>query len=198
MATIALKDGDFGGDATVIVGDEALYLPDPWRQGLNEMVPLTAVAEVESVSDDRSGQLKEAVRLGARGFASLGPLGLAASLLAVRKVKDVNFSVRLKDGRSFVATADAVTYANLRAACRAPLASGDEDAEAAARADAVIAKYIGPEALPLEPQPEAPAIAVESGAAENGPAQATDAALPALASGPDKAPPRPVFGRRGR
>jgi hypothetical protein len=192
MATIALKDGDFGSGVSITVGDEALYLPDPSRPGLNEMVPLTAVAEVESVSDDRSGQSKEAVRLGARGFASLGPLGLAASLLAVRKVKDVNFSVRLKDGRSFVATADAVTYANLRAACRAPLVSGDEDAEAAARADAVIAKYIGPEALPLEPtaQPEAPATTAESG-----PAQVTEA--PPREPAPDKALARPVFGRRG-
>ena len=198
MATIALKDGDFGSGVSITVGDEAFYLPDPQRPGLNEMIPLTAVAEIESVSDDRSGQLKEAARLGAKGFATLGPLGLAASVLAVRKVKDVNFSVRLSDGRSFTATADAVTYANLRAACRAPLVSGDEDAEADACADAVIAKYIGPEALPLEPtpSPEAPASTAEPGAAESGPAQATDAPPPPEPA-PDKAPARPVFGRRG-
>lgn len=185
MATITLKDGDFGGGATVVVGETTLYLPDRSRPGLNEPVPLSEIAEIESVADDRSGQLKQAARLGARGLLATGnPLGLAASVFAVTRPKDVDFAVRLKDGRRFVATASAATYAALRAASRPGLAPSGEDAEAAARADAVIAKYLGSEALPLEPRPADPVSAGEATPAAEKPA-----------SGPP--PGRPVFGRRG-
>ena len=195
MATITLKQGDFG-EATVIVGETALYLPDKSRPGLNEMVPLTAIAEIEALSDDRSGQLKHAARLGVRGFLTTGnPLGLAAGVFAVTKVKDVEFSVRLKDDRRFVATADAATFANLRAASRTALVSQGEEAEAQARADAVIAKYLRPGALPLDPQPEvevpATMTSAQPEAAESGPAEAADEAAA------DPPPAQRVFGRRG-
>jgi hypothetical protein len=181
MATITLKDGDFGSNVTVIVGDAALYLPDKARPGLNELVPPSAIAEIEALSDDRTGQLRQAARLGARGFASFGPFGLAASVFAVGKVKDVEFAVRLKDGRRFTATTDAATYANLCAASRTVPPPAVEDAEAAARADAVLAKYIGRDPLPLEPEPPA----------ADGPKP------PAEALSPDPPPARAVFGRRG-
>ena len=145
MAEITLKDGDFGGDVLSPSAKTALYLPDKARPGLNEMVPLTAIAEIEALSDDRSAQLKHAAKLGVRGFLTTGnPLGLAAGVLAIAKVKDVQFSVRLKDDRRFVATADAATFANLRAVSRTALVSSGEEAEAQARADAVIAKYLRP------------------------------------------------------
>ena len=191
MAEITLKSGDFGSETTVTVGEAALYLPDRSRPGLNELVPLTAVAEMESVGDDRTGQLKQAAKLGARGFLTTGnPLGLAASVFAVTKVKDVDFAVRLKDGRSFVATADAGTYANLRAACRLAMTSVEEEAKAAARADAVLAKYLGADALPLDPEPQAPAV----GEALPEPGETAEAVDRPAA---DPAPARPVFGRRG-
>lgn len=195
MATITLKEGDFGGGVTVTVGETALYLPDRSRPGLNEMVPLTDIAEIESLSDDRSGQLKEAARLGMRGlFATGNPLGLAAGVLAVAKVKDVEFAVRLKDGRSFVAIGDAGTLANLRGASKVALTSTGEEAEAVARAEAVIAKYLEPGALPREPEPGAP---VSSGPAA--PAAGPPSPDPTPPANPQRAtplPPRPVFGRR--
>jgi hypothetical protein len=88
-----------------------------------------------------------------------------------------------------VAIADAGTLAKLRAASRTGLSASGEDAEAQARADAVIAKYIGPDALPLEPEPAAPAAASEAAPAADAPS-------------PDPVPARPVaarrvFGRRG-
>ena len=185
MAEIALKDGDFGSDVTVTVGETAFYLPDRARPGLNELVPLTAVAEIETLSDDHSGQLKEAARLGVKGLLTTGnPLGLAAGVLAVRKVKDVEFAVLLKDGRRFVAVSDAGTLANLRGASRTALVKAGEEAEAAARADAIIAKYLGPGAVP-------PAPPAEPQPAESGLAEAADP------SAPDPAPARRVFGRRG-
>lgn len=190
MATVTLKEGDFGSDVTVTVGETTLYLPDRARPGLNEAVPLTAIAEIELLSDDRSGQLKAAARFGVRGFLNTGnPLGLAAGVFAVTKVKDVNFAVRLKDGRRFVAVTDARTYAEIGAAWRTPATADGEDAAAAARADAVIAKYLGPDAVPLAPEPEPPAPAA---AAEppGEPSRADPPARPAR-------PPRRVFGRRG-
>ncbi len=193
MATITLKDGDFGGDVTVVVGDTALYLPDRSRPGLNELVPLTAIAEIESLGDDRSGQLKQAARLGVRGFFATGnPLGLAAGVFAVTKVKDVDFAVRLKDGRRFGATANAATYTALRVASRTGLAPTGEDAEAAAWADAVIAKYLGTDARPPEPLPDAPAATPVV-------SEPASAAPPTVADPPvaRKAGDRPVFGRRG-
>lgn len=191
MATITLKEGDFGGDVTVTVGETTLYLPDRARPGLNEAVPLTAIAEIELLSDDRSGQLKEAARLGVRGFLSTGnPLGLAAGVFAVTKVKDVDFAVRLADGRRFVAVTDARTYAEISAASRTPAVADGEDAAAAARADAVIAKYLGPDALPLAPEPEPPPPAPAAAEPPAEPSRADPSARPAR-------PPRPVFGRRG-
>lgn len=194
MAEITLKDGDFGGDVSVTVGEEALYLPDKARPGLNEMVPLTAIAEIEALSDDRSDQLKHAAKLGVRGFLTTGnPLGLAAGVLAVTKVKDVEFSVRLKDNRRFVATADAATFANLRAVSRTALVSSGEEAEAQARADAVIAKYLRPGVM-LGPQPEE-----EAPVATLAPPRAAASAPAAAADEPAAGPPaaRRVFGRRG-
>ncbi len=185
MAAITLKRGDFGSEVSVTVGETAIYLPDRGHPGLNEAVALSDVIKIEALTDDHSSQLKEAARVGVRGFLASGnPLGLAAGVFAVTKVKDVEFAVRLKDGRSFVAVANAATLANLRAACLSARTVSTQDDEAAARADAVIAKYVGNGALPLEPLAAA--------------APAVDAASPPSPLEPDPVtPPRRVFGRRG-
>jgi hypothetical protein len=184
VATITLTDGDFGAGITARANEDDLFLPDRARPGLTEVVPLTAVAEIESIADDHSGRLKEAGRLAMRG-ALLGPVGLAASVLALRKPKDVSFGVRLSDGRRFVATTDAVTYATVRAAfvrCKSSASLIDT------RADQVIAKYVkerkeAARALVLE---EAQPVAAVTREPE--PEQRRFGA----------APERPAFGRRGR
>jgi hypothetical protein len=193
MATITLTGGDFGSGGSVVVGEEAFYPPDPARPGLNELVPFTAVASVEAVADDRSGQLKEAARLGLRGLTTLGPVGLAASMLAAAKVKDVSFAVRLKDGRGFTATADAVTYAAFGGACRAATGSSEEADEAATRADEMIARYLREraEAASVQPVAAAPSVVAPVAPEESaGPPRSDDAT-------PVPAPPRRTFGRRG-
>ena len=186
MATITLKAGDFGGEASVTVGETALYLPDLSHPGLNEAVAVSNIVEIETLSDNRSSQVKDVARLGVRGFLATGnPLGLAAGVFAVTKAKDVEFSVRLEDGRSFVAVGNATTLANLRAACLAARTGTGQEDEAAARADAVIAKYIGRDGVPLQPVTNAPSTA-DAASAAHAPAD------------PDPvAPPRRVFGRRG-
>ena len=200
MATITLTDGDFGSDATVVVGDEALYLPDPRRPGLKELVPFTAIDSVESVSSDRSGQVKHALKLGFRGLGTFGPLGLAAGALAVRKVKDVVFEARLSDGRRFAAKTDAVTYANLRAACTSRSMLAPDADESASRADEVIAKYLKESGKPM------PAVPVPAGepvpVASPVPTPAVRSATAPVAFPDDGSEPmarreRRTFGRRG-
>ena len=204
MATITITDGDFGSGITVLVGENEMFLPDRARPGLTEMVALASVAEIESVADDYSGRLKEAGKLALRGASVLGPIGLAASVLAVRKVKDVKFSVRLADGRSFLATADAATYATIRASfVRSKATSSVEDA----RADAVIAKYLKERqeaaaatatAAPAPTAKDAEPAAVAA-PPEPDPAPAIVAAKVAMPAGElPRTAERPVFGRRGR
>jgi len=106
VPTITLKDGDFGAGVEVTVGSDDIYLPDPDRPGLNVMIPLGEVVEIDSIEDDRSGQINEALSLAADGFRQNGPAGLIMGMYAAAKVKDVVFSARLQDGRHFVAMTD--------------------------------------------------------------------------------------------
>src|SRR5579871_4719952 len=96
MASITLKDGDFGAGIEIVVNEAELILPDPARGGLRMAVPYADIVEMEAIADDRSGQAREAARLGLRGFRAAGPIGLAASLLAVSKPKSIVFKVRIK------------------------------------------------------------------------------------------------------
>lgn len=57
----------------------------------------------------------DALGLAAIGSLLLGPLGLLAGLLMGGKKKEVTFSVKLKDGRRFLATADSKTFTKMRA-----------------------------------------------------------------------------------
>jgi len=195
MATITLTDGDFGSGPANI-GEEELFLPDRTRPGMVELVPLTAIDTVEAISNDRSGQFTAAAKASARGFSMFGPVGLAAGVFAVRKVKNVNFSVKLKDGRQFKATTDAITYAALGAARVSGRMSAEDEEAADARADEVIAKYLK-ETKDAPAAPSGATPAASPSAAAPSPAAAQPAAAPAAE--PAKATPqRPVFGRRQR
>ena len=137
--------------------------------------------------------MKHALKLGFRGLSTFGPFGLVAGALAVRKVKDVVFEARLSDGRRFAAKADAVTYANIRAACTSRSMIAPDADESASRADEVIAKYLKesgkPTAAidPAEPTAkvapaetravrpaEAPVAFPDDGSEPDGPARAAD------------------------
>ncbi len=176
MATITLKAGDFGAGMAVTVGADALYLPDPRAPGRTESVPLGSLGEVEAVADDYSKRERSAMRLGLAGAALLGPIGLAAGALALRKPKDVTFMARLADGRHFVATADARTYAALRSArLTGSLPAGDGEEPPDEAIDAMITRYV--EAKASAPETPGPAAASDPSA---------DAPRPAA----------PAFGRR--
>jgi hypothetical protein len=180
LPTITLRDGDFGTSGDVRVGLSTLYLPDLARPGLTVPVAFTDIVDIESLADDRSGQVAEAVKLGLKGMAVAGPAGLLNSARALGRGKDVVFRVRLRDGRAFVATASARVLADFRS--EVLHAQVPEDTGAA---DAIIARYMRGEATldpPAAVSPEAPA--------------APDAAPSAGPSGVLSAAARPVFGRR--
>jgi hypothetical protein len=177
MASITLKDGDFGAGIEIVVNETEFILPDPARGGLREAVPFTAVAGMDVISDDRSGQHSEAVRPGLKGLSAAGPVGLAASLLAVRKPKSVVFEVRLKDERSFVATADVATYGTVRgyyhAASRPAAEKGDTPEDRAA--EAIVSRYMAGKpqggGRPVQP----PSAETPTGSASSQPSEAAPA-----------------------
>jgi hypothetical protein len=181
MASITLKDGDFGAGIEIVVNEAEFILPDPARGGLRMAVPHADIVEMEAIADDRSGQAREAVRLGLQGLRAAGPVGLAASLLAVSKPKAIVFKVRIKDGRGFTATAEGATYATLRgyyAAARNPAADKSPTAEDQA-ADAIVKRY-------MAEKPQSGGRAVQPSPVER--RSVSGASLPAEGA--------PVFGRR--
>lgn len=183
MPAIRLKEGDFGSDVDVMVGMSNLYLPDRAREGLTIAIPFTEIAAVESLADDRSEQVKQAVTLSLKGLAAAGPAGLLNGMRAVGIGKEVIFRVRLRDGRTFVASADARTVANFRGEVMSARTMPDTNA-----ADAVIAKYVSGE-VPLEPSSDS----VMSPEDKEPPAEAAD-----IEKTEAQGPSRPVFGRRRR
>lgn len=190
MATIRLTEGDFGQGIAVSVGLSDIFLPDAARPGMVTPVPLSAVASVEALESDHSQQFREAARLSVGGFLKAGPIGLAMGVLGATKLKDVIFSVTLEDGRRFVASADAKTYADFHAAQVAARAADRMPSPA----DRIIAKY-------LEARRDARLSDAAAPPAAPAPAASTQAdAVAALREERRKTPdlPRPEFGRRKR
>lgn len=179
MPSFTLKEGEFGSEGTCTFDSSELYLPDPAQPGALVSVALTDIVEVESLRQDNTQRLQAAAKLSAKGFLTAGPVGLAAGMLAARHVPDTEFRVRLSDGRSFVATANAAIYAEFHAAQLAVATDGSHTA-----ADAIIEKYLQAK------NAEENAAADEEG----GSAAPPEIVVPEAPAGAK--PARPVFGRR--
>jgi hypothetical protein len=177
-----IKDGDFGAGGLATFSGEELLLPDPTRPGLKTLVPLAEIVEINSIETEPGARLKNAAKLGARGFVLAGPIGVARGFFAATKVHEVVFKVVLEDGRHFVAAADAKIFSELHSAqIAARFAKFAEAAPTAA--DNLIAKYIqtgAPDGDSVTPE-AAPPVTPPRVEARRG----LDGA-------------RPVFGRRGR
>lgn len=182
MSTITLTAGDFGTEGVVTFGEENAYLPDRAHPGLTEAVLLADILEMETTGEDRSGQAMKALKLGARGLLTAGPVGIAAGLLAASQPKDVIFTALLKDGRAFTATTDARAYADFHTAQVAARAAALRD-DGAHPADHIIARYVAAQAA--DPELDAPV------ADDPPPEPEVDATAPL-------SPERPAFGRRRR
>ena len=186
MSTITLVSGDFGTGDPVRFDSDDFFLPDPLHPGVSMPLPLVEVSEMEAVEDDRSGQVRQALKLRARGFGAAGPVGLAMGVFAATRVKDLTFRVRFQDGRQFLATTDAATYADLHAAqISARLTVFTEGGRTAA--DSLIAKYLDARDSIPRPAPRAPVQPAS-------PAKPTVSEAPAAAE--PARPEPPVFGRR--
>jgi hypothetical protein len=149
LPKITLTEGAFGqGPAAADLA--AFHLPDPARRGGVLLVPLREVAEMTMVGSDNTDRVKNAIRGGAVGLLSLGPVGIAAGMRAAGKAPATIFTVRLEDGRTFTARATAADFADIHAAqVEARASAGSHPA------DAVIAKYLA--SAPVEPRPTQPA-----------------------------------------
>ncbi len=205
MPTIRLKAGDFGSETDVTVGLGGIYLPDPARPGLRLSVDFEAIASIDSIADDRSEQVAAARDLAVSGFLKVGPLGLLNSVRAVGKVKQVIFEVRLKDGRSFRASADARVYVDLRSdwvTARGVLDVDPVD-DASPGADAIIARYLRAGAVPSAPDaaPAMPSRANMAKALSPASETATPLPVPGSPTGVERRVladrrAQPTFGRR--
>jgi hypothetical protein len=189
MPVVTLTEGDFGSGVEARADSSAFYLPDLARPGAFVVVPLGEIVEMEIIASDRAGQVKAGLKLSARGFMAAGPVGLAAGLLVAGRVKDVSFSAVLADGRTFVATVNAETFAEIHSAQLAARAGET----AGHPADEMIARYIEQQRSEAAVSPDAPAASPPpSSAAPSAPIETTPRS-PASDSGP-----RPVFGKRRR
>jgi hypothetical protein len=192
MGTFILKAGDFGAGSTVLFGDDLVHLPNPDAPGGVEHLSVRALVEVEPVAADSTDRVNSAVKFGLSGFAALGPIGLAASALALGRAKQVTFMAKLADGRHFVATADARSLADLRALRGGRVAAPAEDVAAPEEVRAIddmIARYAAKSGLAV--RGEAPSPTARTAATRT-----PDAAPPSGLDLP-AGPPRKVFGRRG-
>jgi hypothetical protein len=196
MPAVTLTDGDFGSGVEARADSSAFYLPDPARPGAFVVVPLAEVVEMETVASDRKGQVKAGLKLSARGFMAAGPIGLAAGLLAAGRVKDVSFSVVLADGRTFLATANAETFAEIHSAQLAARAGEGVGHPV----DAMIARYIEQQrseaAAPSEP-PQPPTTQPPTTPAAS-PASPPTSNNTASRQASGESTSRPVFGKRRR
>jgi hypothetical protein len=192
VPTITVKEGDFGTDVEAMVGAGDIYLPDPRRPGLTTPVPLTEVEEIESDEIDGLRPVKDALSLGAMAIFGGGPGALADGFSSVTKVKDVVFNVALRDGRRFVAVANAKVYADLRSAhleARRETRAGASGGDTPDSADDIIARYVN---AANPPSTVAAPEAIEPPPAAPDPEPPPKPSRPAAA-----APERPAFGRRG-
>jgi hypothetical protein len=73
------------------------------------------IQSVELMTEDKKKKLIGSAAWGAIGGLALGPIGIAAGLLAGGNKKDVTFACYLKDGRKFMATTDSKTFTKLQA-----------------------------------------------------------------------------------
>jgi hypothetical protein len=137
-----LTGGDFG-EGPAAADLSAFHLPDPMRPGTFLVVPLAEVAEMVMERSDNTSRIKSAIRTGISGLLSAGPAGVSAALLAAGKAPQTVFTVRLRDGHSFAALADAGVFADLHAAQIEAQGSGRPHP-----ADATIAKYFAEHVMP--------------------------------------------------
>ena len=88
--------------------------------GTGERIKINSqtVAELALATEESVKRIGGTLGWGAAGALTLGPIGLAAGLLAGGRKKEVTYILILSDGRSLVATVDNQAYAKLLGASK--------------------------------------------------------------------------------
>jgi hypothetical protein len=115
FGTFQVHAGDFkkGSEHQFIDGKLLMKRSDKF---LREKVTLDQLQAVEVASEESVKRFAGTVGWGIAGGLILGPVGLLAGLIAGGKGKNVTFICKLKDGRTFMATAPSRTFTELSAA----------------------------------------------------------------------------------
>ena len=114
MVQIKIHAGDFlTGYSTYVAGGFRLKTQEHRVRG--EFIALDEVESFEVKAEEVVQKVGDVLGLAAIGSLLLGPIGLLTGLLMGGKNKEVIFSVKFKDGRRFLATADSQTFTKMRA-----------------------------------------------------------------------------------
>lgn len=81
----------------------------------NEKIPSKQLKSVEVATENTVKKLSGSIGLGLAGGLLLGPVGMIAGALAGGNKKEITFVATFHDGRTFVATTDPKTFANIKA-----------------------------------------------------------------------------------
>lgn len=113
MASFKVHGGDFkAGNGSLMLGQ--ISLPKDGRLGA-ETMPANLLISVEVATQENQKKFLGTVGGGAIGLALLGPLGAIGGMLLGGNKTSVTFVGTLRDDRTFVASADASTFAKLKA-----------------------------------------------------------------------------------
>lgn len=83
--------------------------------GGKETIPSNRLKSIEVATEETIKKLPGSIGLGLVGGLLLGPVGLVAGVLVGGNKKEITFVATFHDNRSFVATTDPNTFANLKA-----------------------------------------------------------------------------------
>lgn len=115
FGTFEVQAGDFEKGGGHQLTDGLLLMKRPGKI-FREKVALDQLQAVEIATEESVKRVGGTLGWGIAGGLVLGPVGLLAGLLAGGRGKDVTFVCKLKDGRSFMATAPSKVYTQLSAA----------------------------------------------------------------------------------
>lgn len=111
MGMIKIHGGDFTEQSVYFCGD-VLVISGKVK---NEEINSNRLRSVEVATEEAIKKLPGSIGLGLVGGLLLGPVGMVAGVLAGGNKKEITFTATFHDNRSFVATTDPKTFANLKA-----------------------------------------------------------------------------------
>lgn len=100
--------GDFATHGTC--NRDGFQMIPPGRVFKREFIPKRQIESLEIATQDRVKNLREAAAFGLLGGVVLGPIGAVAGVLLGGNNKEVVFVCHLRDGRKFLAQADAKDF----------------------------------------------------------------------------------------